>query len=273
MRLYPLNTTNGTPITIPSTDIVMVSAIGSNLEIKRHSTSVNLVVTNSINLFNGNGFFLTTYRGISIAINCSYTTFFQADVDPAKTKVTLDGENIIVDDTQSAIITKANTAASDSNIVGEVKGWTTGTAPSGWLLCDGSTLNQSTYADLYALIGDTYTDVPNGTTFDLPNLSDRVLVGSGSLTLGSKGGVQDTTLIVDNLPAHSHAVSCYDLGGNNPDPTGRLIANSGNFDDEFTDQVGNATMNSSMIGDTGSGTSFTNMQPYTVLNYIIYTGV
>lgn len=274
MRLYPLNTTNGTPITLPSTDIVMVSAIGSNLEIKRHSTSVNLVVTDSINLFNGNGFFQTTSRGISIAINCIYSTFFQTDLDPSKTKVTLGGDSIIVDDTQSNIITKANTASSSSsNIVGEVRGWSTGTAPSGWLLCDGSTIDQSTYSELYTLIGDTYTAVPNGTTFDLPNLSDKVLVGSGSLALGSSGGVKDTTLIVDNLPAHSHIINAVTAVGNQNTPTDNLPANTSGLDREYSDLDPDTTMDSRMVGNTGSGASFTNMQPYTVLNYIIYTGL
>lgn len=273
MRLYSLNTTNSTPITVPSTDIVMVSAIGGNLEIKRKSTSVNLVVTNSINLFNGNGFFITTSRSVSIAINSSYTTFFQSDLDPSKTKVTLDGENIIVDDTQNAIVTKANTAASDSNIIGEVRGWSTATAPSGWLVCDGSTVSQTTYATLYALIGDTYTSVPNGTTFDLPNLSDRVLVGSGTLVLGSIGGVDETTLLETNLPSHSHTINAVTAVGNQNTPTDNLPANTSGLDREYSDLDPDTTMDSRMVENTGDGTPFTNMQPYAVLNYIIYTGV
>jgi hypothetical protein len=62
--------------------------------------------------------------------------------------------------------------------------------PTGWAVCDGSTLSRATYADLFARIGtawDTCTNpltgaantAPAGTLFRLPDLRDTFLRGAG----------------------------------------------------------------------------------------------
>ena len=56
-------------------------------------------------------------------------------------------------------------------------------------------------------------------------------------------------------------------------PVDRIISKAGAFNNEFTDQVADETMNAAMIANTGSGDAFSNMQPYITMNYIIYTGV
>ena len=43
-------------------------------------------------------------------------------------------------------------------------------APTGWLVCDGSAVSRTTYADLYDLIGDTYGSGDGSTTFNVPDL-------------------------------------------------------------------------------------------------------
>ena len=40
--------------------------------------------------------------------------------------------------------------------VGAIKPWTKATAPDGYLLCDGSAVSRTTYADLFAVISTTY---------------------------------------------------------------------------------------------------------------------
>lgn len=42
------------------------------------------------------------------------------------------------------------------------------TAPDGWLICDGSAISRTTYADLFAVIGTTYGEGDGNTTFNLP---------------------------------------------------------------------------------------------------------
>lgn len=55
-------------------------------------------------------------------------------------------------------------------------------APSNFLLCDGSAVSRSTYATLLAVIGTTYGVGDGSTTFNLPNLKNRVPIGAGTLT-------------------------------------------------------------------------------------------
>ena len=42
------------------------------------------------------------------------------------------------------------------------------TAPEGWLVCDGSAISRTDYADLFAVIGTTYGDGDGSSTFNLP---------------------------------------------------------------------------------------------------------
>lgn len=51
------------------------------------------------------------------------------------------------------------------------------TPPSGWLLCDGAAVNRVTYSDLYAIIGTRYGVGDGSTTFNLPDLEGRTIVG------------------------------------------------------------------------------------------------
>ena len=46
--------------------------------------------------------------------------------------------------------------------------------PDGYLLCDGSVISRTTYADLFAAIGTVYGAGDGSTTFNVPNLFDRM---------------------------------------------------------------------------------------------------
>jgi microcystin-dependent protein len=50
-------------------------------------------------------------------------------------------------------------------------------APPQWLFADGTAISRTTYADLYAVMGDAYGAGDGSTTFTLPNLKGRVPVG------------------------------------------------------------------------------------------------
>ena len=63
---------------------------------------------------------------------------------------------------------------------GSVIIWTTGTAPSGWLLCNGAAINRTTYAALFALIGTTYGTGNGSTTFNMPDTTDVMVAGAGA---------------------------------------------------------------------------------------------
>lgn len=81
------------------------------------------------------------------------------------------------------------------------------TAPQGYLLCDGSAVSRTDYAALFAVIGTTYGAGDGSTTFNVPDISGRVVIGpSQSHALGSTGGSETVTLTESELPAHTHEV-------------------------------------------------------------------
>ena len=67
-------------------------------------------------------------------------------------------------------------------------------APTGWLLCDGSAVSRSVYSLLFTAIGTTYGAGDGTTTFNLPDLRGRVAVGYAAggktevATLGNNDG-------------------------------------------------------------------------------------
>ena len=86
-------------------------------------------------------------------------------------------------------------------------------APQGCLFCDGSAVSRTTYAALFAVIGTTYGEGDGDTTFNIPDLSGRVVIGvSNSHALGTTGGSENVTLTADQLPAHTHVVPQHGHG-------------------------------------------------------------
>lgn len=87
---------------------------------------------------------------------------------------------------------------------GDIKGIAGPNIPTGWLLCNGSAQSRIEYPDLYAAIGTTWGAGDGSTTFNLPDLRNRLLVGAGTVALGDYSGASEVTLTTDELPAHSH---------------------------------------------------------------------
>src|ERR687894_2069634 len=84
-------------------------------------------------------------------------------------------------------------------------------APRGWAFCHGQILSIAQNTALFSILGITYGG--NGqTTFALPDLRGRTPVGAGQgpgLTnriLGGSAGAETHTLLVSELPAHTHAL-------------------------------------------------------------------
>jgi microcystin-dependent protein len=145
---------------------------------------------------------------------------------------------------------------------GAMMAWGSDTIPSNWLLCDGSAINRSTYASLFAAIGTQYGNGDGTTTFNLPNIKGRTIVGKDvSQTefdvLGETGGAKTHTLTVAQMPAHTHTqypIDWYVVPTNtNTSRGGTVLPQS----------------NTVPTGSTGGGGAHNNLQPYIVLNYII----
>ena len=67
------------------------------------------------------------------------------------------------------------------------------TVPAGYLLCDGSAVSRTTYADLFAAIGTTYGAGDGNSTFNLPDLQNRFIEG-GTAGLVHSAGLPQITL-------------------------------------------------------------------------------
>ena len=62
--------------------------------------------------------------------------------------------------------------------VGEIYMYAGSVAPSGFLLCDGSSVSRSAYAELFDVIGTNFGQGDGSTTFGIPDLRGRVIVGA-----------------------------------------------------------------------------------------------
>lgn len=91
--------------------------------------------------------------------------------------------------------------------IGSILAWTSNSIPFGYLLCDGSEISRTTYADLFAAIGTTFGVGDGSTTFNLPDLRGRFPLGKSTSgtgsTLGQSGGSLDHT---HSIPAHFHSM-------------------------------------------------------------------
>lgn len=87
--------------------------------------------------------------------------------------------------------------AANGNATGSIQMWSTATAPTGYLICNGSSVSTTTYADLFAVIG--YTFGGSGGSFSLPNYTNRMPYGA---TIGTTGGSADAVVV-----SHTHTAS------------------------------------------------------------------
>jgi len=94
--------------------------------------------------------------------------------------------------------------------VGTLTAFAGSAAPTGWLLCDGSAVSRTTYADLFAVIGTTYGTGDGTTTFNLPNTTGRNIIGKASsgtfASLNATSGAETHTLTTAQMPSHTHDV-------------------------------------------------------------------
>ena len=152
-----------------------------------------------------------------------------------------------------------------AGLVGQIHMWPTATAPSGYLLCDGTAVSRTTYATLFGVVGTTFGAGDGSTTFNVPNYTNRMPYGT---TIGATGGSADAVVV-----SHTHAATVTDPGhlhtgtvGNGASSTSGGIAATVPLN---AVPMGTATTGIS-VTNASAGVSGTNqnLPPYYALAYI-----
>lgn len=155
--------------------------------------------------------------------------------------------------------------AGDTLPIGAIMPYPSNTIPTNWLICDGSAISRTTYADLFNVIGTTYGVGDGSTTFNLPDLKGKVPVGLDSNdtdfdNLGETGGEKTHTLTINEMPRHNHEIG-YDLRQD-----ASSFANTNSLAFATGGSIREASIKTSYAGETQA---HNNLQPYIVQNYII----
>ncbi len=175
-------------------------------------------------------------------------------------------------------------------------------APAGWLLCDGAAVSRADYSALFAAIGTDWGAGDGATTFNVPDLRGRVVVGVGAavgLTArgrGERGGAETHTLTEAELAAHNHTASTSAAGSHRHPAAGShshgyqrprwvsggaldaIYAGYGGLTPASTSAAGShqhpaagSHRHAVAVNDSGGGGAHNNMQPWVGLHCIIKT--
>lgn len=146
-------------------------------------------------------------------------------------------------------------------------------APRYWAQCNGQTMSISTNQALFSLLGTTFGG--NGTTtFNLPDLRGRAPLSAGTApsgtpyALGQTGGEETHTLLMTEMPAHSHQMMASTNTADQPNADGNLLANAGTAPLFSTGQT-STPMAGNTIAIGGNSQGHPNLQPYLTLNFCI----
>lgn len=194
--------------------------------------------------------------------------------------VCMDANGVLKLSTDAAVTGPLSTAKGGTGLAynptppGVISAWSTTTAPTGYVLCDGAAYSRTiTYATLFAVIGTTYGVGDGSTTFNVPDLRGRAIImvdgaanritsastnGANADTLGGVGGAETHTLTEAELAAHTHSLSANTIGDPGDTGTGSSLY-----------PLSNSIINSVGIASTGGGGAHSNTQPWIALEYII----
>ncbi|MGJ4803145.1 phage tail protein [Luteimonas sp. SDU82] len=158
-----------------------------------------------------------------------------------------------------------------------------GFPPRNWALCHGQLVPINQNQALFSLLGTQYGG--NGVTnFALPDLRGRTPVGYASSVdpswqppatqIGQAAGVEATTLVPSQLPAHGHQVAASTAPGNSRVPSARTFATSTNSRGDALPLYANGSgplvaLAPQTVATAGNSQPHPNMQPYMTISFCI----
>ncbi len=155
----------------------------------------------------------------------------------------------------------------------EIRIMPTNFAPNGWAFCDGQILPISQNTALFSLLGTNYGG-DGKSNFALPNLQGcaPMFYGQGpglsQRYLGETGGESSVTLLMIELPMHTHGIKAVASGGTQASASGAAFAEDGaTRGAKLYDNAQNTTMGG--FGLSGGTLPHNNMPPYLTLNFVI----
>lgn len=167
-------------------------------------------------------------------------------------------------------------ASTTPNTPGTLR-WSAAASPEAdELACNGAAVSRTTYAVLFAKIGTAYGAGDGSTTFNVPDIRGRTLIGAGTgsgltaRTLGTQNiGAETVTLSTPEMPAHTHVggLHTHDIpDANDTGDSSRLERSGTSNQGTTTTSSGGAVATTS----TGGGAAHANMQPSVVGNVFIH---
>ena len=140
--------------------------------------------------------------------------------------------------------------------------------PTGWLLCDGSAVSRTTYAQLFAVLDTEYGVGDGSGTFNVPNFvtSNKFpRAATNDAGRGTTGGSSTHTLTLSEIPVHNHSHShTYTQSSNTSGPIYSSPSSSGGFN------AGGSTSNTSNDStNAGGGAAHENKPPFLDVHFII----
>jgi len=156
----------------------------------------------------------------------------------------------------------------DESLLGEIIIYAGNKELENYLPCDGRAISREEYSELFEIIGTTYGSGNGSTTFNLPNITDRKVIGSSNaVPLGTTGGSNTSKLT--SMPAHTHNIPVLSgtaaSAGAHQHNIDSASANAGtitlainsnsvsNIWTKYSDKKGFAKSSSGWYGDWGQG--------------------